>query len=116
MADGETHHMEMRVTALEDGLNALRKDVNALKETLHSALLGTLDGKAGMVQTLHNSLEASRINAAKLDAVQAVQKQHGEQLDGLRLDRAKVTGIIIAVSVAWAAFGTIIGIVIKLWK
>jgi hypothetical protein len=112
----EPHRMENRVAALEGGLGALRKDVTGLRDTLHSALLGTLDGKPGIVATLNNSLAASQANAVKLDSVSEEQKRQGEQLDGLRLDRAKVTGIVIAVSALWAAFGTILGLVFRFWK
>ena len=108
--------MEPRVSALEGGLNAVRKDVSALRDTLNSALLGTLDGKPGIVATLNNSLAASQANAAKLDLVVNEQKRHGEQLDGLRLDRAKMTGIAIAVSVIWMVLGTILGLLFRLWK
>src|SRR6187549_366487 len=109
-------HMETRVTALEEGLKALRRDFVALKETLHGALLGTFDKPGGMVQTLNSSLEASRINAQKLDGVNATLLRHGEQLEGLRLDRAQIRGIIITVSVLWAAFGTIVGMILKVWR
>lgn len=108
--------MENRVTALEDGFKGLAKDVAGLKETLNSALLGTLDGKPGIVQTLNNSLEASKTNATKLDSITEELSKHGEQLDGLRLDRAQVKGIVITVSVLWAALATIIAMAVKLWK
>lgn len=108
--------MEPRVAALEDGFKGLAKDVSGLKETLNAALLGTLDGKPGIVQTLNNSLEASKTNATKLDAITAEQRKQGEQLDGLRLDRAQIKGIVITVSALWAALATIVALTVKLWK
>lgn len=95
---------------MEDGLGALRREVERLSDSLDGALLGTLDGKPGLMQTVNNSLAASQANATKLDAV-------GKQLDGLRLDKAKVTGIVTAVSALWLAFGSaVIALLFRLWK
>ena len=109
-------HMEARVTALESSFTDLRKEVSGLKETINTALLGSLDGKPGMMQTLTSSLEASRINSTKLDLLTRQIELHGEQLEGLRLDKAKVTGVVITCSVLWAALTTIVGLIVKMWK
>jgi hypothetical protein len=95
--DDAALHMETRVRKLEDVVKTLEVKLERLHVTLNDALLGTLDGRPGIVQTLHHSLEASRINSGKLDVLTA-------QVDALRLDKAKVTGIVVVVSVLWGAF------------
>lgn len=108
--------METRVTALEAGLSEVRKEVAGLREILTTALLGSYDGKPGIRQTLDHSLEASRINSAKLDTLSLKFAEHSNQLDGLRLDRSKLTGAIVTCSVLWAAFIAVMGLLIKYWR
>lgn len=52
-----------------------------------AALRGTLDGRRGILDIVKEVLDRTQT--------------HTSQLDALRLDRAKVAGIIIAVSVGW---------------
>lgn len=78
----ETNDWVPRMEALED-------DVRELK----SALLGTLDGKPGV--------------RAQLDSVITLTQRNNEQLDALRLDKAKVLGIVIGT-------GALVGLGIKL--
>lgn len=70
-------------------MEALEEDVKELK----AALLGTLDGKPGL--------------RAQMDSVIHLARQNNEQLDGLRLDKAKVIGIVIAT-------GAIVGFGVRL--
>lgn len=70
-------------------MEALEEDVKELK----AALLGTLDGKPGL--------------RAQMDSVIHLARQNNEQLDGLRLDKAKVVGIVIAT-------GAIVGFGVRL--
>jgi hypothetical protein len=116
MADETTQRTESRVASLEVGLHEVRREVSSLKETLTTALLGDYDGKPGMRQLLNNSLEASRVNSEKLDNLSVRLNTHGSQLDGLRLDRAKVAGIVVTCSILWAVLATSIGVLLRLWK
>lgn len=63
-------------------MERVEMDVKELK----NALLGTLDGKPGLRAQMDNVIEMTQRNS--------------EQLDGLRLDRAKVAGLIVAMSTA----------------
>ena len=87
--------MEQRVKSLESGMKDLRDEVSKLKESLNTALLGSLDGKPGIMATLQNLVDARRTDTAKLDTLTAT-------LDSLRLDRAKVVGIVLACGAFWA--------------
>lgn len=78
----ETHDWTTRIETVEE-------DVKELK----AALLGTLDGKPGL--------------RALVDQLVTTSHHTASQLDGLRLDRAKMAGIIVAT-------GAIVGLGLKL--
>lgn len=89
--------MELRVKRLEDGLKGLSDEMIKLKDALNLALLGSLEGKPGIMATLQSLHEAR-----KQDAVTMAKLSN--DMDGLRLDRSKVIGICITVSVCWGLF------------
>ena len=60
------------------------------------ALRGGYNGKPGVLAALQHLAEQSTL--------------HTQQLDSLRLDRAKVVGIVLAVSVIW---GVIYKVILK---
>ena len=59
-----------------------------------AALRGDLDGKLGLFAMMEQLCHRQKDNAEKLG--RAV-----EQLDGLRLDKQKVLGLILGISAVW---------------
>jgi len=108
----EDADMELRVKSLEDGMRGLRDEVSKLKEVLNAALLGTMEGKPGIMASLKHSIEASQANAVTLGNLTSELRRQSEQIDGLRLDRAKVTGIVLAVSALWG----FLVVMLKYWR
>lgn len=66
---------------------SLETQVNKLTDSL----VGTLDGRPGLMTVAEQALHCSRDNSTKLDLMSG-------QIDGLRLNWAKVTGIALAAS------------------
>jgi hypothetical protein len=89
--------METRVTNLEVRLTNLEHQV----QRFNDAMLGTTDGKPGILELIRSSLEASRNNGAKLDALTLKLAEHSLTLDSIRLDRAKLIGVMFTISALW---------------
>ncbi len=84
-------------------MDALNARIDAMEDAikqLEGALLGTLDGRPGLYAQVERAVAGTEKCNAKLDNLAA-------QTDSLRLDKAKVAGIIIATS-------TIVGFASKL--
>lgn len=92
MSSNEDKRMELRVKSIEERMKVLEAQVNELTD----ALLGTLDGKPGALIAMHRALELC--------------ESHAVQLESLKLDRAKVAGIIVA---CVAMFGLVYKFVLK---
>ena len=86
-----------RVRTLEGDVIELRERVSELT----SSVLGDLRGKKGLISLVEQGNELSQRNSEQLDT-------QTQQLESLRLDRAKIIGIIAAVSV-------IMGLIYKLF-
>jgi hypothetical protein len=78
----ETDDWMPRVESLEEGV-----------KKINDSLLGTLDGRPGL--------------RAQMDLVMDLTRKNTEQLESLRLDKAKVAGIVVAT-------GTLVGVGLKL--
>jgi hypothetical protein len=89
--------IESRVRTLEEDMMELREQVSELT----SSVLGDLRGKKGLISLVEQGNELSKRNSEQLDAQTL-------QLESLRLDRAKIIGIIAAVS-------AILGLLYKLF-
>jgi hypothetical protein len=89
--------IESRVRTLEEDMMELRERVSELT----SSVLGDLRGKKGLISLVEQGNELSKRNSEQLDAQTL-------QLESLRLDRAKIIGIIAAVS-------AILGLLYKLF-
>lgn len=79
--------MEARIKVLEERMLALEERMRRLTESL----LGTLDGKPGVLSSMQRALELSERTAANI-------AQLTVQIDNLKLDRAKILGGIAVVA------------------
>lgn len=77
------------------------KELRDQVSDLTSSILGDLRGKRGLISLIEQNNELSKRNSEQLIAQR-------EQLDSLRLDRAKVAGIALAVA-------SVMGLIYKLF-
>lgn len=106
MDDEHMTEMETRIKALEDRMETRMRGLEDRMTRFSESLLGTLDGKPGALSCMQRALELSERNSISLSHLT-------QQVELLRLDKEKVKGIILTVSILWAIFGTTIGLLLK---
>lgn len=97
-------HIETRVNSLEKRVEVLDGDMGHVKDSM----LGTLKGEPGALQLIKASLEASRHNSDKLDAMDAAYNRKfdglSEQVNSLKMNWAKVAGALAVVAGVYKYF------------
>jgi hypothetical protein len=97
--------MESRVNNLEVRLIALEHQVQRVTD----AVLGTTEGKAGIMEVNRLSLEASRFNSLKLDDLSLMLDEQNKVLNSIQQDRSKVVGGMFVMGIIW----TILALILK---
>jgi hypothetical protein len=100
--------MDTRVRNLEGRMSSL--EVQVLR--FNDAMLGTTDGKPGIMELIRSSLEASRANSVKLDSLSFQLTRHTETLESLKQDRAKLLGVMFAIGALWTVLAVLLKYVI----
>lgn len=80
-------NMESRLQNIEARMNHVEGQV----ERLTGSIIGTLDGKPGVLALTQKSLDASRENSGKLDQIT-------EQVEALKMNWKYAAGIALGVS------------------